>query len=310
MTHSPNESWASIRCRWQNEQQLIRKKYRIPYNTAYTSARCVTSYGTAVFSHARLPGKREKKRANDDPPMRCTRCDEYPTKCSCSNGLGRWWANLQRRSSSVHMPKKASMHFFQEQNVQVDPSSSSSSADLTSMNAPRSNEASYLFAVVDRANRQSVQNFIRTLKVTENLSTMTDEQLNDILNKHGSVKIVHSLVDLGLAIDHDGDRSHLCQTYIDPSFYSSVAGRIPFSQSRLVADNFNLTQALHSIDTLCSQLGVNIDRLADHSLSKEIAAHAASKKTRHLILQAHSQLLASQMPHRTGLPTRSFLART
>jgi hypothetical protein len=177
MTHHPNESWASIRCRWQKEQRLIRKKYQIPYHTAYTSARCVTSPSTAVFSRGRLPVKPEEKRAigsdatneaDRDPPMHCTQCDECVTKCSCSNGLGRWWANLQKTAFSVHMLKETSMHFFQERNVQFD---SSSSADLTSMNQPRSDHESYLFALLDRSNRQSVQNFIRTMKLTENLST-------------------------------------------------------------------------------------------------------------------------------------------
>ena len=290
---------------------MIRKKYQIPYNTAYTSARCTTSPGTVAVSHARLPMKREKKRAigsdatnkaDGDPPMHCTRCDEFVTKCSCSNGLGRWWANLQKKSSSAHSLKGTSMHFFQERNVQFD---SSSSADLTSMDQPRgdqNNKESYLFALIDRDNRQSVQNFIRTLKLTENPLTMTDEQLADILSNHDGIKIVHSFVDLGLAIHHDGHPSHLCQTYIDPSFYSSISGSTPLSQSRLIADNLDLTRALHSIHTLCRQLGVKIDRFADQFLSKQIAAHAASSKKRHLILHEHSQLLASRMPHRTGRP--------
>ena len=118
MTHNDYESLQKIRSRWQKEQQLIRKKYQIQYNMTYTLKKCINK-PVSIASHDGLPLEEEKNIVSHDdlksntfqldkhyfndtniPPMYCSKCHLNLTECTCSDGLGKWWINLQKRTHS------------------------------------------------------------------------------------------------------------------------------------------------------------------------------------------------------------------
>jgi hypothetical protein len=113
MTYNDYEHLNQIRYRWQKEQQLIRKKYQIPYNMTYISKQCfrkpiqneqlIITRDDLKEKIVRLNKSSFNIKTNDlhIPPIYCSKCHLYPTECSCPNGLGQWWINLQKKSHST-----------------------------------------------------------------------------------------------------------------------------------------------------------------------------------------------------------------
>jgi hypothetical protein len=124
MTHNDYEHLHKIQYRWQKEQQLIRQKYQIPYNMTYTSKQCyskpisITTQAESLFKHDKITVTHKddlKRKANrldkhyfniknndsNIPPMYCSKCHLNLTECSCQDGLGQWWINLQKKSRST-----------------------------------------------------------------------------------------------------------------------------------------------------------------------------------------------------------------
>jgi hypothetical protein len=108
MTHYDYQYSRQIQSRWQKEQQLIRRKYQIPYNITYTSKPChskshsIPSQGESLFKHDKNI-KRKTNNENNDvhiPPMYCSKCYLHLTECLCQDGIGQWWIHLQKRSHS------------------------------------------------------------------------------------------------------------------------------------------------------------------------------------------------------------------
>ena len=109
MTHHDYKYSRQIQYRWQKEQQLIRRKYQIPYNIIYTSKPChdksspISPHPVSLFKHDQINiTDKNIKRKTDVliPPMYCSKCHLNLTECLCQNGLGRWWTHLQKRSYS------------------------------------------------------------------------------------------------------------------------------------------------------------------------------------------------------------------
>ena len=123
MTHNYYEDLYQIRYRWQKEQHLIRKKFQIPYNMTYTSKQClskhisITTQPNSLFKDKKISVTRDDVKGktfrldkpcfnikNNDlniPPMYCSKCHLYLTECSCLDGLGQWWMNLQKKTYST-----------------------------------------------------------------------------------------------------------------------------------------------------------------------------------------------------------------
>jgi hypothetical protein len=115
MTHNHNESIHEIQYRWKKEQQLIRQKYQIPYNMAYTSKPCyikpisITLQAESLLKHDKITVTNDnlKRKTNrldkhnydsNIPPIYCSKCHLNLTECLCQDGLGPWWINLQKKS--------------------------------------------------------------------------------------------------------------------------------------------------------------------------------------------------------------------
>jgi hypothetical protein len=107
MTHNDYKSLHKIRSRWQKEQQLIREKYQIPYNMTYTFKSCPTK-PVSITLQDKSSFKYEKniitqisrldEHHSNIPPMHCSKCHLNLTECTCPDGLGQWWINLQKRT--------------------------------------------------------------------------------------------------------------------------------------------------------------------------------------------------------------------
>ncbi len=114
MTHHDYQYSRQIQSRWQKEQQLIRRKYQIPYNIISTSKPChrkpppISSQAESLFKHDQisLTDKNIKRKSDVHiPPMYCLKCHLNLTKCLCPDGIGQWWIHLQRRSHSKGIDK-------------------------------------------------------------------------------------------------------------------------------------------------------------------------------------------------------------
>lgn len=109
MKHHDYQCLQQIHSRWQKEQQLIRKKFQIPYHMTSTSRPCSQKSMTASLKltvdrnrRKRKPDQMEKQCSTNDvhlPPIFCSTCHSNPIECSCANGLGQWWTHLNQRSS-------------------------------------------------------------------------------------------------------------------------------------------------------------------------------------------------------------------
>ena len=115
MTHSDYKYSCQIQSRWQKEQQLIRRKYQIPYNIIYTSKPChskhlsLPSQAESLYNHDKITvTDKDIKRKTDRhyfdnhiPPMYCSKCHSNLTDCLCRDGIGQWWIHLHKRSYST-----------------------------------------------------------------------------------------------------------------------------------------------------------------------------------------------------------------
>ena len=148
--------------------------------------------------------------------------------------------------------------------------------------------------LLDWNNRQSLMNFIRTTKSTENLSTMTIEQLRELITNNDHIHIFNSMVDLILSMNKEQHQAVFCHIYIDPSYYSTIQGIIPLSQSHIIADNINFNRTLHSIQKMAMLLGVKIDQSLHEFLPEK-----PSRKQRQSILHQQTLFITSKIPYNT-----------
>ncbi len=78
MTHADYTSVRQIQYRWQKEQQLIRRKYQIPYNTTSTFKPCY-SQPLAISSQDEYLFEQEKTiKTHDDVKRKVNRTDNNP----------------------------------------------------------------------------------------------------------------------------------------------------------------------------------------------------------------------------------------
>ncbi len=197
------------------------------------------------------------------------------------------------------LKKKSHSNSIPERHVSFD----SSLIDLSSIeqiNPPKTTPKSQ-YVLLDWDNRQSLLNFIQTIELTNNPSTMSIEQLQQLITRYNHIHIFNSITDLILTMNKEQHRISLCYLYIDRLYYSNLPYTIPFSQSHLIADNINLNQILYNIEKIAIQLGVKIDRhINNFSLSK------LSTKQRKSILNQQSLFLASKIPYNTFRHTSAY----
>jgi hypothetical protein len=120
MTHHDYQYSRQVQSRWQKEQQLIRRKYQIPYNITYTSKPChskplsIPSKAESLLKHDKIiltdkdikrkPDQHYFDTKNNDfhiPPMYCSKCHSNLTDCLCEDGIGQRWIHLHKRSDST-----------------------------------------------------------------------------------------------------------------------------------------------------------------------------------------------------------------
>jgi len=145
------------------------------------------------------------------------------------------------------------------------------------------------YVLLDWNNRQSLMNFIRTTNSNENLSNMTIEQLRKLLTKNDHIHIFNSIIDLIISMNKEQRQAFFSHIYIDPSYYSTIQGIIPLSQSQFIADNINLNRTLHTIQQMAILLGIKID--------PSIKQEKISTKQRQSILHEQTLFIASKIPY-------------
>lgn len=297
-----HHDYQQIQSRWRKEQQLIGKKFQISYSMTSTSPSCqkksITLLSTTNFSSNRKR-KPNQRCSNDDshiPPMFCAQCHSNPMKCQCSDGIGQWWSHLHRRSSSLMgentREKKSRSHSLSIRHVNFE----RSLIDLSSIEQSISHKANFLshspqYVLLNWNDRSSLLKFLHTTQSIRNISHLSIEQLRHQIITNTSIHLFQSITDLFLTLSKEQQRISLCQIYIDPSYYSTRYGTDPFSQSHLIADNYDLNRTLYSIRKISNLLGVNIDQHAN-----DFSFENRSTKQRKSILSQHSLFLASKMP--------------
>ena len=294
-----------IHSRWQKEQQLIRKKFQIPYNMTYTSRPCyhklltplsnIQSSSKLTDQHLLIQHKRKKQTNRMDkqcsmkdprlPPIFCSKCHSNPIECSCEDGIGQWWTRLHQRSSLPFLEKKSPSNSISVQHINFE----SSLIDLSSIEQSNSHKPHYV--LLNWNDRQSLHNFLQTTQLTRNISNLPIEQLRQQISNTPHIHLFDSIIDLLLTMTKNQHRLSLCQIYIDPSYYSTIEGAHPFSYSTCIADNTDLHCTLNSIRKLAILLGLKIDPDAN-----EFSSENLSTKQRKSILNQHSFYLASKMP--------------
>ncbi|CAF3476278.1 unnamed protein product [Rotaria sp. Silwood1] len=293
MTHSNYKSLREIYYRWQKEQQLIRKKYQIPYNMTYTSKQYFNKH-ISIISNAESNNLKPKIDKFNKPSFNFKYCSEYNfnlTECSCPNELRQCSINIKNKSYSTDKTSKSSsINFLREQHIQND----SSSINFSSNERTKSIHNKKQYVLLDWNNRQSLIDFIRTTKLNKNLSNMTIEQLHELIINHDHIHIFHSIIDLIVSMTKEERQKFLCHIYIDPSYYSTIQGTIPLFQSHLIADNINLDRVLHSIEKIAFLLGVKLDQSMNNILQEKL-----SIKQRQSILNQQSLFIASKIPFST-----------
>ena len=189
------------------------------------------------------------------------------------------------------MSKKFSINSLHRQAAPIDSSLIDiSSTEQTNSQTLNSNQ----YVLLDWNNRQSLVNFIRTTEFNQNLSTMTNEQLHELITSHNYIHIFHSIINLILFINNEEREENFYRVYIDPSYYETIQGTIPFYQSHLIADNINLERVLRCTEKIAHLLGIKLDR----SISK-IFEEKLSTKQRKSILNQQSLFIASKIPYNT-----------
>ncbi|CAF0995824.1 unnamed protein product [Adineta steineri] len=283
MTHHDYNYLHQLRYRWQKEQQLARKKYQIPYNMIYSFTQCSTKslFNTkkTIITDDNQKTKNFRLDNLNVPPMYCSKCYLYITECSCINGLGQWWKNLQTKSRSTDkISKLSSINSLHDRHVNFDSNSIDfSSSDEKKYEKLNSNKQHY--AILNWNNRQSLLNFLQTVKPNQKFSTMTIEQLHEFINNNDHIHIFNSINELIYFINKENRFQTLFhQIYIDSS------------QSQLIADNLNLDHTLYSIKKIARLLGVKIDEL---SQEKSLTKHRKS------LLNHQISFIASKLPYNT-----------
>lgn len=187
------------------------------------------------------------------------------------------------------LSKRFSIHSSPKQDI----TTSSSLIDLSSIEQVKSqNPRSKQYALIDWNNRQSLLNFIRWTELFKNPSSMTIEQLHDLISNHDYIHIFHSITDLVLFISKEKGQLVLANVYIDPHYYSSIQGAIPYFQSQLIADNVNLDRALRSFKKISYLLGIKSDPYLNKILEEKI-----SMKQQKSILNQQSLVNSSKIPY-------------
>ncbi|CAF0732317.1 unnamed protein product [Rotaria sordida] len=293
MTHNDYECLHKIRYRWQKEQQLIRKKYQIPYNMTYISKQCFNKY-ISITSKAESNNLKTKIDQLDKHSFNikyCSKCHLNLTQCSCSNQLNQCLINLKKKSYSTDkISKISSINFLYKQPMNSD----SSLINISSNERTNSIYNKKQYVLLDWNNRQSLMNFIRTTQLNKNLSNMTIEQLHELIIHHDHIHIFHSIIDLICSMNKKERQEFLCHIYIDPFYYSTIQDTIPLFQSKLIADNINLDHVLHSIKKLAFLLGIKFDQSINKILPEKL-----SIKQRQSILNQQSLFIASKIPYNT-----------
>lgn len=273
---------------WQKEQQLIRKKFQIPYNMTYTSQLC---HQTSMTSSLKLTVKRKPNQMNKQcstndvhlPPIFCSTCHSNPIECSCENGLGQWWTRLHQRSGLSVLEKKSLSNSISARAMSL--------IDLTSIEQSKSSSHSPEYVLLNWNDRQSLLNYLQTTQHIRTISKLTLEQLHQQILTHSHIHLFDSIIDLLLTMTKDQHHISVCQIYIDPSCYSLDEITHPFSQSHCIADNGDLHSTLNSIQKLAILLGLKIELDVN-----EFSFENRSTKQRKSILNQHSLYLASKMP--------------
>ncbi|CAF1052664.1 unnamed protein product [Rotaria magnacalcarata] len=314
MTHNDYQCVRKTRYRWQKEQQLIRKKYQIPYSILSTSNQClhkhisILSNVESLYKYEKLTVtnnnlktkiyQRDKHNFNiktngaNNLLIYCSRCNLNRSACSCSNTLDQRQINLKKEScSSDAMSKRFSINSLHKQNVPID----SSLIDLSSIEQTNSQTInSNQYVLLDWNNRQSLMNFIRTTEFNQNLTAMTNEQLHELITSHNYIHIFHSIIDLILFINNEEHEENSYRVYIDPSYYGTIQGTIPFCESHLLADNINLKRVFRCTEKVAHLLGIKRDRSI-----RKIFEEKLSTKQRKSILNQQSLFIASKIPYNT-----------
>ncbi|CAF3370687.1 unnamed protein product [Rotaria socialis] len=314
MTHNDDQCVRKIRYRWQKEQQLVRKKYQIPYSILYTSNQCLHKH-ISILSNVESLYKNEKLTVTDNNlktkicqrdkhnfniktndannlPIYCSRHHLNRSERSYSSRLDQRQINLKKEScASDAMSKRFSINSLHKQDVPID----SSLIDLSSIEQTNSQTVnSNHYVLLDWNNRQSLMKFIRTTEFNQNLRTMTNEQLHELITSHNYIHIFHSIINLILSINNKEHEENFYRVYIDPSYYGTIQGTVPFCESHLIADNINLKRVLRCTEKIAHLLGIKLDRSIRKSFEENL-----STKQRNSILNQQSLFIASKIPYNT-----------
>ncbi|CAF1595570.1 unnamed protein product [Adineta ricciae] len=276
------------RKRWLKEQQVIRKNYQMSSNTSHLST---LTFHKPIPNHKKTVVTNENHQPKHEPPMFCSSCYLHLTQCVCNDGLGRWWANSKEQTQTANkLSKQSSNLSMGERHVNFD----SSTIDLTSVDrkhTSQTNRTEEYYVLLNWNNYSSLVNFLRTTKITKSFSSMTLEQLQQLVTNNEHIYVFNSINTLLLSLNKRHSQLKMAYLiYIDPTYYSALQGSSPWSQSRMIADNIDLTRTLHSIQYVVRSLGVTIDEF----LPKDI-----SSKQRKSILNQQTSLIASKLPYST-----------
>ncbi|CAF0831395.1 unnamed protein product [Adineta ricciae] len=276
------------RKRWLKEQQIIRKNYQLSSNTPYLYT---FTFHRPIPNHEKIVVTNENRQSKHDPPMFCSSCYLHLTQCVCNDGLGQWWANSKEQTQSANkLSKQSSNLSMGERHVNFD----SSAIDFTSIDhkhTSQTNRTEEYYVLLNWNNYSSLINFFRTTKITKSFSSMTLEQLQQLVANNEHIHVFNSINTLLLSLNERQSQPKMTYLiYIDPTYYSALQGSSPWSQSRLIADNIDLTRSLSSIQYVVRSLGVTIDEF----LPKDI-----SPKQRKSILNQQTSLIASKLPYST-----------
>ena len=314
MKHHDYQYLRQIQSQWRKEQQLIGKKFQIPYSMTYTSRSChdkpitLLSTTNSSLTDQMIVTRQNRKRktnrvsqhcSNNDfriPPIFCAKCHLNPTECLCPDGIGQWWSYLHRRSSLLvgedTFEKKSQSNSISGRHVNFETSSIDlSSIEQSTSNKPKLTSHPPHYVLLNWNDRQSLLKFLHTTQSLHNISHLTIEQLRQEITMNTHIHLFQSISDLLLTMSKEQQRISLCQIYIDPSYYSTREGTTSFSQSRLIADNYDLNRTLYSIRKISNLLGIKIDQHTN-----EFSFENRSTKQRKSILSQHSLFLASKIP--------------
>ena len=282
MAHHDRTWLQKIRTHWQREQHLIRKKYRIPYPIVPPRHRDISAPDPVVLPVAR-PGIRQQKTSHydsQDPPIYCSTCHGDLQNCACPNGISRWWRRVEDELSA-----STSRTSTRERRTLFN----STVTEHSSIARSHSNRSNALErdVLLDWNDRQSLLTFLRTVTSHKNLANLTLSQLQELISNCGYLRRFDSVIDLMLR----KSSTHLHQIYIDRSYHTTLPGMIPFTHLSIIADNLDLSQALHATQILASRLTEKIDSSIDAFL-----CDPPLQSKRVSLRQKQSLFLASQLP--------------